>query len=42
MLGIGALVMFAGVILEIVGFFSLPDKLEIPIIPEITPETPKQ
>ncbi len=41
-LGIGALVMFAGVILEIVGFFSLPDKLEIPIIPEITPETPKQ
>ncbi|MGC8721205.1 MAG: DUF996 domain-containing protein [Caldisericaceae bacterium] len=29
--GVGAIVMFVGLILEIVGFFSLPDKLERPI-----------
>jgi uncharacterized membrane protein len=30
--GIGAIVMFVGAILEIVGFFSLPDRLEKPVL----------
>jgi len=30
--GVGAIVMFVGAILEIVGFFSLPDRLEKPIL----------
>jgi len=38
--GIGAIVMFVGAILEIVGFFSLPDRLEKPVLETSPADSP--
>lgn len=38
--GIGAIVMFVGAILEIISFFSLPDKLEKPVLETLPADSP--
>jgi len=38
--GLGAILMFVGAILEIVGFFALPDKLEKPILESGSTDSP--